>query len=91
MAAAGDAMPLLQVGSNDEIGIWNLAALKRAIFKLEILTFAVYLLDHLRGNVFYRSCTVLYVYFLRIILPTNLLTLALYDRFHGKCPTLQKS
>ena len=73
MAAAGDAMPLLQVGY-DEIGILNLAALKRAIFKLEILTFAVYLLDHLRGNVFYRSCTVLYVYFLRIIFPTNLLT-----------------
>ena len=41
MAAAGDAMPLLQVGY-DEIGILNLAALKRAIFKLEILTFAVY-------------------------------------------------
>jgi hypothetical protein len=35
-------MPLLQVGY-DEIGILNLAALKRAIFKLEILTFAVYL------------------------------------------------
>ena len=34
-------MPLLQVGY-DEIGILNLAALKRAIFKLEILTFAVY-------------------------------------------------